>query len=586
MASFKFVFLHFIVALGCSIQQIGCQDLKDMPPCYGWPQDKIYCYGDLLHDAQMANIHTDSKSYVDMNLKDDPETVVSAYEALTDPSNEEMKDFVDEYYDGPGEEFEDWDPQDWKENPAFLSDIADDDYREFASDLNALWKELGRQIKIDVNNSQERYSLIYVDEPFIVPGGRFREFYYWDSYWVINGLLISEMYTTVKGMLKNFVQMVDTVGFVPNGGRIYYTRRSQPALLIPMVKRYLDVTGDTEFVESILPSLEKEYHFWMDNRTVTIDGHSLSQYNVWMGMPRPESYREDVETASEVTDPDEKAQVYSDIASAAESGWDFSSRWFEGATLDTIRTTEIIPIDLNSILCMNERILSELYELTDDTAKSEQYKTAYDDRVRAINEVMWDNNKGAWFDYDLTARSRKTDKFYLSSVAPLWAGCYDGDAEKEQKVLDYLQDEEVLNYYCGVPTSKTESGEQWDYPNAWPPLQEMVITGLAQSSLSEAQDMALTLAHNWTYCNWKTYEDSEDDYMYEKYDVRHGAPGGGGEYDVQLGFGWTNGVIIQLLKEYGDVLKSDPVSSATMETASILMLACTMMLQAVHFFAM
>ncbi|XP_077985420.1 trehalase-like isoform X2 [Glandiceps talaboti] len=539
-----------------------------------WAQDKIYCYGDLLHDAQMAEIYTDSKSYVDLNLKDahDPEGVYSAYERLgDDPLGDDlMPDFVEEHYEGPGEEFEDWEPADWTDDPAFLDDIVDEDYRKFASDLHALWKQLGRQIKEDVKNNQDQYSLIYVDQPFIVPGGRFREFYYWDSYWVINGLLISEMYTTVKGMLDNFVQFVNEIGFVPNGGRIYYTRRSQPALLIPMVGRYLDATDNFDYVSTILPALEKEYQFWMDNRTVTIDTHTLNQYNVWMGMPRPESYREDIETASGVTDPDEKAKLYSHIASAAESGWDFSSRWFEGKTLDTIRTTDIVPVDLNSMLCMSERILSELFEREGDTGKAQYYSDALDRRREALKNVLWDETKGAWFDYDLTTSALRTENFYLASVAPLWAGCYD-NSSKEQKILDYLKDEDVLNYYCGVPTSTTESGEQWDYPNAWPPLQEMIITGLAQSSLPEAKELALTLAQSWTYCNWKTYEDSENDYMYEKYDVNNGAPGGGGEYDVQLGFGWTNGVLIQLLKEYGDVLEAKPVTGvATMTTTSIL----------------
>ncbi len=133
--------------------------------------------------------------------------------------------------------------------------------------------------------------MIYVPNPFIVPGGRFREFYYWDSYWIVQGLLISGMNHTVKGMLENFLQVVDTIGLVPNGGRIYYEQRSQPPLLIAMMERFVNATGDVEFLRRNVHLLEKEMQFWLVNRTVTVDGHMLARFNVESDGPRPESYR-------------------------------------------------------------------------------------------------------------------------------------------------------------------------------------------------------------------------------------------------------------------------------------------------------
>lgn len=131
-----------------------------------------------------------------------------------------------------GNEFESWNPLDWKPNPKVLEKIVDPKLHSWASKLNEFWNELGRKIKAEVKEEPERFSMIYVSNGIIVPGGRFREFYYWDSYWIQIGLLHSEMNTTVRGMIDNFLEMVenDKYGFVPNGGRVYY-RRSQPRFL-------------------------------------------------------------------------------------------------------------------------------------------------------------------------------------------------------------------------------------------------------------------------------------------------------------------------------------------------------------------
>ena len=130
---------------------------------------------------------------------------------------------------------------------------------------------------------------------FASTGGRFREFYYWDTYWIIQGLLLSEMYDTTRGILENFLSMVDTYGHVPNGGRVYYIQRSQPPLLIPMVDSYVTQTGNITFLRNNINLLEKEFKFWMSNRTVTvnIDGneYKLARHYAPSQGPRPEGYR-------------------------------------------------------------------------------------------------------------------------------------------------------------------------------------------------------------------------------------------------------------------------------------------------------
>lgn len=248
------------------------------------------------------------------------------------PSRWAVMEWVNKTFDKEGSEFEEWVPDDWKENPKYLNDIKDPEFRKWGAQLNNLWKLLGRKIKDDVKQHQELYSIIWVPYPAIVPGGRFREFYYWDSYWIIKALLLSEMTDTARGMLDNFLYIVEHYGFVPNGGRIYYQQRSQPPLLIPSVKIYYDETEDLEYIRNNIGTLEKEFDFWMKNHTVNIElngkNYTLAVYGDKSKGPRPESYYEDIHSAGIFTTTDQKEHHYSELKAAAESGWDFTSRWF------------------------------------------------------------------------------------------------------------------------------------------------------------------------------------------------------------------------------------------------------------------
>lgn len=191
---------------------------------------------------------------------------------------------------------------------------------------------LGRKMKTDVQENKDLYSIIWVPNPVIVPGGRFREFYYWDSYWIVQGLLLSEMNETVKGILENFLYIVKNYGHIPNGGRVYYLARSQPPLLIPMVQLYLEYTKDTQFIADNIITLEREFEYWMVNHTTNVQvddkNYTLGIYIERSNGPRPESYSEDVEVAEIFKDKPKKEAFFSELKAAAESGWDFSSRWF------------------------------------------------------------------------------------------------------------------------------------------------------------------------------------------------------------------------------------------------------------------
>lgn len=149
---------------------------------------------------------------------------------------------------------------------------------------------------------------------------------------LLEGILHSEMHQTALGMLRNFQYLVQNLGLIPNGGRVYYKQRSQPPFFIPMVKLYVDQTGDYNFISESIVAMEKEFDYWMKThvKTIIVDGqkYSLAVYGGESLGPRPESYREDITTATGILEEEKKQELYGELKAACESGMDFSSRWF------------------------------------------------------------------------------------------------------------------------------------------------------------------------------------------------------------------------------------------------------------------
>ncbi|XP_060079825.1 trehalase-like [Ylistrum balloti] len=530
-----------------------------LPAC----DSNIYCNGSILHAVQTSRIFEDSKTFVDMSLKYPEETILLEFDKLQmeyddKVPKENLTEFVHRYFAGPGDEFMPWVPSDLPRIPSFLNNITDPLLYDFAWDLCNIWKDLGRKIKPEVLKHPERYSLFYLPNPFIVPGGRFRETYYWDTYWVIKGLLVCQMNSTARGMLDNFVHLIETLGHIPNGGRVYYRKRSQPPLFIPMVYEYYKSTGDIDFLRDNIATLEKEYQFWVDNRSLNIskgdETYSLARYAVDMAAPRPESYAEDISVTAGLSQED-GLELYSNLVSACESGWDFSSRWYsrrrndttvEDLGLQATDTKDIIPVDLNSILCWNQKLLAEIFTVIGETAKTEYYTWRHRERRSAINTVLWNEEAGMWFDFSYSQNESRAN-FYASNIFPLFVGCGDMDDAKFKRQLSAVES------YIKLPTSLLHTGQQWDFPNVWPPLQHVWIVGLTNTDSPALIDIAMTTAQTWIRSNHIGWERTRA--MFEKYSAEDpGSRGAGGEYNVQEGFGWTNGVILDLVAMYGDRL--------------------------------
>ncbi|XP_004750024.1 trehalase isoform X3 [Mustela putorius furo] len=531
------------------------------PPC----DSQIYCHGELLHQVQMARLYRDDKQFVDMPLSSAPDQVLQDFCELAAAHKhhippQQLQAFIQKHFQAAGQELLSWTPEDWKDSPRLLQKISDPKLRAWAGQLHQLWKKLGKKVKPEVLSHPEQFSLIYSAHPFIVPGGRFVEFYYWDSYWVMEGLLLSEMPQTVKGMLQNFLDLVRLYGHVPNGARVYYLQRSQPPLLTLMMDRYVTHTNDTAFLRDNIETLALELDFWMENRTISVSSggqsYVLNHYAVPYGGPRPEAYSKDFELADTLPEEDRVA-LWAELKAGAESGWDFSSRWLVGGpnstSLSSIRTSKFVPVDLNAFLCQAEALMSNFYSRLGNDIQATKYRNLKQQRLAAMRAILWDEEKGAWFDYDLE-NGKKNLEFYPSNLTPLWSGCF-SDPDAVDKALKYLEDSQILTYQYGIPTSLQKTGQQWDFPNAWAPLQDLVIRGLAKSPSPRAQEVAFQLAQNWIRTNFEVY--SQKSAMFEKYDISNGGqPGGGGEYEVQEGFGWTNGVVLMLLDRYGDRLTS------------------------------
>ncbi|ODM94534.1 Trehalase [Orchesella cincta] len=248
------------------------------------------------------------------------------------------------------------------------------------------------------------------------------------------------------------------------------------------------------------------------------------------------------------------------MKSGAESGWDFSSRWFPlnspaNASLLATKTSQIIPVDLNSIIYKNARTLVDFNNLLNNTAAAKRYEEKAEEIKSAINSVLWDDDAGVWFDYDLQEQVRR-NQFYPSNIFPLWAGIGCNDSSIVQRVLDWLHSSGGLEFPGGIPTSLVSSGQQWDLPNCWAPITHIFVEALENSGYRPARDLGFQVAEKWVancYLTYKRYNNT----MFEKYRTDlPGEPGGGGLYDVVVGFGWSNGVIIDFLQKYGERLSA------------------------------
>jgi len=272
-----------------------------------------------------------------------------------------------------------------------------------------------------------------------------------------------------------------------------------------------------------------------------IDGELLNRYWDEHDTPRPESYREDVELSHQ--SPQDPKTLFRHLRAGAESGWDYSCRWFKNKdSFASIHSTDIVPVDLNGLLFHLEATIAEAHEVAQNSDASNHYRSLTEKRKEAIQKYCWNDEQGFYFDYD-NAAGRQKEIFALAGIAPLFYKIATSGQAKQ--VADVIK--EKFLQPGGVVTTLETTGQQWDAPNGWAPLQWMTITGLENYRHHE---LATEIAKRWIRLNTDVFKRTGK--LMEKYNVVDTQlEAGGGEYPGQDGFGWTNGVLLALIKKYG-----------------------------------
>ncbi|KTD61078.1 Alpha,alpha-trehalase [Legionella spiritensis] len=404
-----------------------------------------------------------------------------------------------------------------------------------------------------------QHGLLYLPHPYVVPGGRFNEMYGWDSYFIELGLLESGRLQLAKNMVDNLIYEVNHYGMVLNANRTYYLQRSQPPLLTEMILAYYHKTGDKDWLKSTLPAIDKLYQFWVTPPHL-IPELGLSRYYAGgVGKPPEESpdYYEKVRAYFKARDVDDyDKSLYYDARhdtltelfyiadrTVRESGFDISAKFgpFSAAILD------YAPVDLNVLLVQMEKDASAIYTILGEPETADGWKKRAQTRSRLVNQFMWDDKAGYYFDYNFKAR-RLRPYIYATTFYPLWAGI--ASPKQARAVVRNLS---VLLGKGGLVTSAYQQDVQWDAPFGWAPMQYFAVEGLKKYGY---RDLALDLAARFVTTINKGFQQART--IFEKYDVQNVSIHTDNKIKYsyatnEVGFGWTNGVYLVFLNELQSV---------------------------------
>jgi alpha,alpha-trehalase len=408
----------------------------------------------------------------------------------------------------------------------------------------------------------ERHGLLYLPNPYIVPGGNFNEMYGWDSYFIVRGLLGDGRLEFARDMAENHFYQVENYGTVLNANRTYYLTRSQPPLLSEMTLAVFRVSGDLEWLARALPPVETYYRFWTEGQR-SVAEFQLSRYYDEGDRPAPEVlvHERDFEGRTHydrVKDfyrrhgehiRDYDLSLFYDRARDAltplfyradramrESGHDPSNRF--GAF--NIGVLDMLPVDLNCLLYQMELDLAEMTAGLTRAAEAREWERRASARAALVNNLMWDEGRGLYFDYDCRRRDRRVYP-YVTTFFPLWVGL--ASREQAARVVENLS---LFECAGGLQTSACMTGNQWDAPMGWAPMQLIAVEGLRRYGYEAEADRV-----SINFLSMILKEFLEHDVILEKYNVVKR------ESDVpreikygyssnQVGFGWTNAAFAEM----------------------------------------
>jgi alpha,alpha-trehalase len=415
----------------------------------------------------------------------------------------------------------------------------------------------------DMPAGTQESGLLYLPGPYVVPGGRFNEMYGWDSYFILLGLLRDGQPALAKSMTDNFLYEVEHYGKVLNANRTYYLMRSQPPFLSRMVLDVYRGTGDTEWLKRSLPELERYYEYWTREPHFTPQT-GLSRYYGGADQPAPEVVFGERDEAGknhydrvrayyrthEVTEYDLsefydkqtgelKPLFFVGDRAMRESGFDPSAR-FGPFSVSIINYNTV---DLNSLLYRMEMDMSAIFSVLDEPRRAETWAERAAARAGSIRRLMWDQKAGLFFDYNFVQKQRSGYHF-LTTFYPLWAGL--ATQEEASAVAAHLA---IFEQNGGLETSDRVTGNQWDAPFGWAPLQIIAIEGLRRYGFQDAAER-LSLR----FLSMIVRDFAQHQTIKEKYNVVEGKSdlGAGikfGYTSNEIGFGWTNAAFLMLYQE-------------------------------------
>jgi alpha,alpha-trehalase len=473
------------------------------------------------------------------------------------------------------------------ETPASVKDLE----TKCDVEVRPLPKVIHKLGEIDTNTFSP-HGVLYLPNPYVVPGGRFNEMYGWDSYFIIRGLVQAGKIDLARGMVENFFFEIENYGAVLNANRTYYLSRSQPPFLTSMVLSVYDAQKakgkeDRTWLERAYGYAVRDHAMWMQEPMLA-GNTGLSRYFDFGEGPAPESLKDETDHYKKVAEyflehpetgnvylverkPGDKTplgpgnaytlqfcdipktmerancevidevslsrEYYKGDRSMRESGFDISFR-FSPYGADT---HHFAPVCLNSLLYKTETDLEQISQALGKTAEAEEWKKQAAARKEAINKYLWDAKKGEFFDFNFV--TQKMSRYeYASTFYPLWANV----ASKEQAAAVV----KTLSHFerpGGLLMSPYDTGMQWDAPFAWAPVELVSLEGLRRYGYAgianqASYDFLSTVAENFR----------KDGTIREKYNAidrsTEAAVKGGYQINV-VGFGWTNGAFLVFLNE-------------------------------------
>jgi alpha,alpha-trehalase len=383
------------------------------------------------------------------------------------------------------------------------------DYKACLNYIEKYWKELIS------NHPKDQYIHLGLPNKFVSPNGGIykNDQFYWDSYFIIIGLVRCGRELLGKGMIDNFLYMQKKFNIIPMRNRFYNLGSSQIPFLTSMTKEVFQATHDKRWFKHVMKAAEHELQSYWMNKSLTelhIVYKDLSRYC---------------------------DHYITHLAAEHESGWDMTSRFHD-------RCLDYLPVDLNCALYKYETDLAEFYKGIKNNKLSNKYIMQSEKRRRTMNKLMWNFDKGFYFDYDY--KHKKQSAFYsIAGFYPLWAKL--ATYTQAKKIADNLKRFEYDGGLANTQsTGLSDEYKQHDYPNGWPHQQWIVIKGLNNYGFN---DQAMRLTKKFLDLNKKLFLRTGK--FWEKFDVVKADIGKSERYITQSGFGWTNAVFVRLVSKFG-----------------------------------